>query len=51
MIDESPIWLIDQAEDETGIEFHTLLKALSIMQLIDQMIDIIRIRYVFTKAK
>jgi len=43
--------MVDQAEDETGIEFHTLLKALSLMHLIYQMIDIIRIRYVFTKAK
>src|SRR5882757_10070190 len=43
--------MVDEAEDETGIQFHTLLKALSLMHPTDQMIDIIRIRYVFEKAR
>jgi hypothetical protein len=43
--------MVDETEDETGIEFHTLLRALSLMHPTDQMIDIVRIRYVFEKAK
>jgi hypothetical protein len=43
--------MVNQAEDETGIEFHTLVKALSLMHLTYQMIDIIRICHAFKRAE